>query len=123
MTGLAQTLALVVVLFGQPVLAEVDQAALAAKISRNWSMAGADPDTLASRVVVRVSFAEDGTPTDFQLIESAGPSQAGIGTLFDIARRAVLRAHADGGLPLSRAEYDSWRVIDLVFGANGMPVS
>ncbi|MCU0828927.1 MAG: TonB C-terminal domain-containing protein [Tabrizicola sp.] len=123
MKGLALKLALVASVIGQPVLAELDQAALAAKISQFWSIAGADADTLASRVVVRVTFAQDGKPTDFQLIEAAGPSQAGIDALFAVARRAVLRAHADGGLPLSPADHDSWRVIDLVFGANGMPVS
>jgi Na+-transporting methylmalonyl-CoA/oxaloacetate decarboxylase beta subunit len=123
MKGLALKLAFVASMIGQPAQAEIDQAVLAARISQYWNIAGADADTLASRVVVRVTFAQDGTPTEFQLIEAAGPSQAGIDALFAVARRAVLRAHADGGLPLSPADYESWRVIDLVFGANGMPVS
>ena len=71
-------------------------------------------------VVVRVSFAEDGKPVDFQLIESNGPSQTGIDKLYESARRAVNRAYADGGLPLPAEKFNTWRVLDLVFDANGM---
>jgi hypothetical protein len=98
-------------------------AAFAAKISRYWNVGIADDDTRASWIVVRVRFARDGKPVDFQLIESKGPSQAGVDHLFEVARRAVLRAHADGGLPLSAEDYESWQVIDLVFDANGIPTS
>lgn len=117
------TLALVLALIGHPLLAEIDARAIAADISRHWNFATADAEARASTIVVRVSFARDGKPVDFQLIEAKGPTQVGIDMLFAAARRAVLRAHADGGLPLSEVDYDSWRVIDLVFDANGMPLS
>ena len=32
----------------------------------------------------------------------------------------LIRAYADGGLPLPPEKYDTWRVLDLVFDANGM---
>ncbi len=71
-------------------------------------------------VVVRVSFAPDGTPTAFEIVEQDGPSQTAIALLFETARRAVNRAHADGGLPLPDGKYETWQVLDLVFDANGM---
>jgi hypothetical protein len=70
--------------------------------------------------VIRVSFGPDGTPTDFKLLEADGPTQTAIDKLYETARRAVNRAHADGGLPLPEGKYDTWRVLDLVFDANGM---
>lgn len=93
---------------------------IASAISRKWNLGASSTDALSSLVVVRVSFAADGTPTNFELIESSGPSQGGISTLYETARRAVNRAHADGGLPLPADKYDTWRVLDLVFDANGM---
>lgn len=123
MRGGTLALSLVLGLAGQPLLAEIDAAALAAKISRHWNVGSADANTRASWIVVRVTFARDGRPMDFRLIESEGPSQAGVDALFDATRRAVLRAHADGGLPLSADGYESWQVIDLVFDANGIPTS
>lgn len=121
MRGLA--LAVVLGLAGQPVMAEIDAAAFAAKISRYWNFPAVGDEARASQIVVRVTFARDGKPTDFHLIEADGASQARVDQLFAAARRAVLRAHADGGLPLSADDYESWKVIDLVFDANGMPTS
>jgi hypothetical protein len=117
------TLALLLGLAGQPLLAEVDAVAFAAKIARYWNVGIADAETRASRIVVQVSFARDGTPVEFKLIEARGRTKAGVDQLFDVALRAVKRAHLDGGLPLSAADYDNWRVIDLVFDANGMTPS
>jgi hypothetical protein len=123
MRAFGRPLALAICLLGQQVFAEFDKVAVAAKIGAYWNIGAADADTRASTIVVRVSFGRDGKPVDFRLIESEGPSQAGIDMLFAAARRAVLRAHMDGGLPLSEADYDTWRVIDLVFDENGMPLS
>ena len=110
-------------LAGQPLMAEIDAGAVAASISRYWNFGAADAKARESRIVVRVTFARDGKPTDFQLIESFGPSQDGIDRLFQAAERAVKRAYASGELPLSADDYDSWQVMDLVFDANGMPTS
>lgn len=93
---------------------------IASAISRKWNLGAASTDAMSSLVVVRVSFSADGKPVDFQLIESSGPNQTGIDKLFETARRAVNRAYADGGLPLPPDKYDTWRVLDLVFDANGM---
>jgi hypothetical protein len=123
MTGIASRLALLLALGAMPLsaaVAAVDEAAVAAKVARYWNLGAADADTMKSRVVIRVSFDADGKPVDFLQIEAEGPSQAGIDKLFDSARRAVNRAYADGGLPLPLDEHDSWRVLDLVFDANGM---
>jgi hypothetical protein len=121
MRGLA--LAVVLGLAGQPVLAEVDEGAIAASISRYWDFPVIDAEARDSLVVVRVTFARDNKPTDFQLIEAYGASQAGIDRLFDAARRAVMRAYLSGELPLSPGDYETWQVMDLVFDANGIPVS
>ena len=71
-------------------------------------------------IVIRVSFDASGKPVDFELLESEGPTQTGIDKLYESARRAVNRAYADGGLPLPAEKFDTWRVLDLVFDANGM---
>jgi hypothetical protein len=93
---------------------------ISSAISRKWNLGASSTDAMSSMVVIRVSFAADGTPIDFELIESSGPSQTGIDKLFDTAQRAVNRAHQDGGLPLPPDKYDTWQVLDLVFDANGM---
>ncbi|MCU0903131.1 MAG: cell envelope biogenesis protein TolA [Tabrizicola sp.] len=93
---------------------------ISSSIARKWNLGAASTDAMSSTVTIRVSFAADGTPIDFELIESDGPSQSGIDRLYETAQRAVNRAHADGGLPLPPEKYDTWRVLDLVFDANGM---
>jgi hypothetical protein len=93
---------------------------ISSAISRKWNLGASSTDAMSSLVVVRVSFSADGKPVDFELIESSGPSQSGIDKLYETARRAVNRAYADGGLPLPPDKYDTWRVLDLVFDANGM---
>ncbi len=93
---------------------------ISSAISRKWNLGASSTDAMSSTVVVRVSFSADGTPIDFELIESSGPSQSGIDKLYETAQRAVNRAHADGGLPLPADKYDTWQVLDLVFDANGM---
>jgi len=93
---------------------------ISSAIARKWNLGASSTDTLRTRIVVRVSFAQDGAPTNFELIEADGPTQTAIDKLFETARRAVNRAHTDGGLPLPDGKYDTWRVLDLVFDANGM---
>lgn len=93
---------------------------ISSAIARRWNLGAASTDVLSTMVVVRVTFGPDGRPTDFQLIESNGPSQAAIDNLFQIARRAVNRTHSEGGIPLPPDKFDTWRVLDLVFDANGM---
>lgn len=93
---------------------------ISSAIARKWNLGAASTDTLSTMIVIRVSFGPDGKPTNFELIESEGPSQTGIDKLYESARRAVNRAYADGGLPLPADKYDTWRVLDLVFDANGM---
>lgn len=93
---------------------------ISSAIARKWNLGASSTDAMSSTVVIRVSFSQDGTPVDFQLIESDGPSQSGIDRLYETARRAVNRAYQDGGLPLPADKYETWRVLDLVFDANGM---
>lgn len=93
---------------------------ISSSIARKWNLGAASTDTMSTMIVIRVSFAPDGRPTDFELLEAEGPTQTGIDKLFESARRAVNRAHADGGLPLPADKYETWRVLDLVFDANGM---
>jgi hypothetical protein len=93
---------------------------ISSAVARKWNLGASSTDAMSSTVTVRVSFSADGTPIDFELLEADGPSQTGIDKLYDTAQRAVNRAHADGGLPLPADKYDTWRVLDLVFDANGM---
>jgi hypothetical protein len=93
---------------------------ISSSIARKWNLGAASTDTMSTMIVVRVSFAADGKPTNFELLEAEGPTQTGIDKLYESARRAVNRAYADGGLPLPEGKYETWRVLDLVFDANGM---
>ena len=93
---------------------------ISSSIARKWNLGAASTDTMSTMIVVRVSFAADGKPTNFELLEAEGPTQTGIDKLYESARRAVNRAYADGGLPLPSDKYETWRVLDLVFDANGM---
>lgn len=93
---------------------------ISSAIQRKWNLGAASTETLSSMIVIRVTFDANGKPTNFELLEADGPTQTGIDKLYDTARRAVNRAYADGGLPLPADKYDTWRVLDLVFDANGM---
>ncbi len=93
---------------------------ISSAIARRWNLGAASTDVLSTMVVIRVTFGPDGRPIDFQLIESNGPTQAAVENLFSIARRAVNRTHAEGGIPLPPDKYETWRVLELVFDANGM---
>jgi hypothetical protein len=104
-------------------LPEADAKALAGEIGRRWNLGMPSTDVLGSQVTVRVCFAQDGKPEQLILIAADGPSKEAVDQLFQAARRAVLRAwQSDGGLPLPSDRYDTWRVLDLVFDANGMRV-
>lgn len=89
-------------------------------IGNKWNLGSASTDALRTTIVVRVSFSPEGQPTDIELLESDGPTEAATSTAFSAARRAVLRASQDGGIPLPADKYDTWRVLDLVFDPNGM---
>lgn len=93
---------------------------ISSAISRKWNLGASSSDALRTKVVIRVSFAPDGKPTGFELIESDGPTQTAVDNLFQTAKRAVTRAYSDGGLPLPEGKYETWQVLDLVFDANGM---
>ena len=94
--------------------------AVGAKIGAHWNLGGADADMLASRITLRLCLGRDGRPERMLLLAADGPTEDSVTRLYETARRAVYRAHADGGLPLPRDGYDNWRVLDLVFDANGM---
>ena len=93
---------------------------ISSAIGRKWNLGASSSDTLRTKIVIRVSFSPDGKPVGFELLESDGPSDAAISNLLATAKRAVNRAYSDGGLPLPEGKYDTWRVLDLVFDANGM---
>lgn len=95
---------------------------ISSAIARRWNLGAASTDVLSTMVVIRVTFDEAGKPVDFELIESEGPTQSAIDNLYSIARRAVNRTHSEGGIPLPPDKFDTWRVLDLVFDANGMRV-
>jgi hypothetical protein len=89
-------------------------------LGRKWNMGTASSDAMVSKVVIRVSFSPDGSITDVEVIESSGPSASGISVLASTAERAVRRAVSEGSLPLPEGKYETWKVLDLVFDANGM---
>lgn len=94
--------------------------AVTEKIARKWNLPVPTPDLMDSQVTVRVCFSADGRTDQLILIAADGPNSEAIDRLFQTARRAILRVDADGGLPLPPEKYDTWRVLDLVFDANGM---
>ncbi|WP_305538969.1 hypothetical protein [Tabrizicola sp.] len=91
-------------------------------IARKWNLGAASPEALESQVTVRVCFSAAGRADQIILIAADGPNDEAVQGLFHAARRAILRADSDGGLPLPLDRFDSWRVLDLVFDANGMRV-
>lgn len=95
---------------------------ISSAIARRFNLGAASTDVMSTMVVIRVSFSADGTPTSIELIESNGPTQAAVNNLFSIASRAVNRTHLEGGIPLPPDKYETWRVLDFVFDANGMRV-
>lgn len=95
-------------------------AEVGARIGAHWNLGGADADMLDSRITMRLCLGRDGSPQRMLLLAAEGPTEDSVTRLYETARRAVMRAHADGGLPLPRDGYENWRVLDLVFDAKGM---
>ncbi len=89
-------------------------------IGNKWNLGSASTDALRTTIVIRVTFAPDATPQNFELIESDGPTDTATQTAFEAARRAVIRASGDGGIPLPPDKYDTWKVLELEFNPNGM---
>ncbi|OYW57976.1 MAG: hypothetical protein B7Z31_08780, partial [Rhodobacterales bacterium 12-65-15] len=103
-----------------PPLSGSEMSNISSSIARKWNLGASSTDAMRTKVVVRVTFAPDGKPINFELIEADGPTQTAIDNIYRTARSAISRAHADGGLALPPEKYDTWRVLDLVFDANGM---
>ena len=101
-------------------LDEGQKQALASAVARKWNLGAASAGALQSRVIMRVCLSEDGRPQNFIQLAAEGPSREAVDSLFMTAQRAVNRAYQDGGLPLPPDNDGSWRVLDLVFDANGM---
>lgn len=91
-----------------------------AAIGSKWSLGAVSTDAMRTTIVVRVSFDPTGRPTDIQLIESDGPSQAATDAAFGAARSAIIRAAREGGIPFPPDKYETWKVVDFVFDPNGM---
>ncbi len=102
------------------VLTVEQQEAIADGVGRMWILGAASAEALQSKITVRVCLTEDGRPQNLILLAADGPTEEAVDRLFQTARRAVLRAGVDGGLPLPPDNDDTWRVLDLVFDANGM---
>lgn len=93
------------------------------KLARYWNVPALAEAAARTAVVVRVEFDRDAKPVSIELVSGNGPTGEADAQMFGAARRAILRAHSDGGLPLPLEQYDTWRVLDLVFDANGMELS
>ena len=104
-----------------PPLTGSEMGNISSVIGRRWNLGASSTDALSTMIVVRVTFDQTGKPINFELLESNGPSQTAIDHIYRLARSAVTRASIeDGGLPLPPDKYEIWRVLDLVFDANGM---
>ena len=89
-------------------------------IGNKWNLGSASTDALRTTIVIRVTFGPDAAPQGFELIESDGPSAAATQTAFEAARRAIIRASGDGGIPLPPEKYETWKVLELEFNPTGM---
>ena len=50
---------------------------ISSSIARKWNLGAASTDTMRTMIVVRVSFAADGKPTNFELLEATGRRRPG----------------------------------------------
>lgn len=89
-------------------------------IGNKWNLGSASTEVMQTTVIVRVEFSPDGKPGNISLIQSDGPSQQATDVAFAAARRAIQRAYVEGGIPLPADKYDTWKVLEFVFDANGM---
>jgi hypothetical protein len=89
-------------------------------IGNKWNLGNVSTDAMRTTVVVRVTFDQSGKPGNIELIESDGPTQEATDTAFSAARRAIIRAYQEGGIPLPPDKYETWKVLEFVFDPNGM---
>ncbi len=89
-------------------------------IGNKWNLGNVSTDAMRTTVVVRVTFDQSGKPGNIELIESDGPTQQATDTAFSAARRAIIRAYQEGGIPLPPDKYETWKVLEFVFDPNGM---
>jgi hypothetical protein len=96
------------------------RADVAVQIARRWNLGSAGAGVLDSRVVLRLCHHRAGALVAVSILSGQGPSREAVIQLYETARRAVNRAHAEGGISLPPEQYDIWRVLDLEFDATGM---
>jgi hypothetical protein len=101
-------------------LAQDAHDALAETIRLKWNVGSTSTDVLESQVTLRLCLSRERRVERLFLMAGDGPNEKAVDALFQSARRAVMRAALDGGLPLPADKYNTWRVLDLVFDANGM---
>lgn len=89
-------------------------------IAGKWNLGSVSSDVLRTVITVRVEFGPDGKPGAITLIERDGPSADAVDVAFAAARRAIQRAYVEGGIPLPPDKYETWKVMEFVFDANGM---
>ena len=89
-------------------------------IGNKWNLGSASSEVMRTTVIVRVEFTPDGKPGNISLVQSDGPSQQATDVAFAAARRAIQRAYVEGGIPLPADKYETWKVLEFVFDANGM---
>ncbi|WP_157971066.1 cell envelope biogenesis protein TolA [Pseudogemmobacter bohemicus] len=105
-----------------PPLSGSEMGNISSAIGSKWNVGTMGTEAMSTVIVVRVTFDQAGKPTGMNLLagESTGPSQQAIDVAFRNARSAITRAYTEGGIPLPADKYETWKVLDLVFDANGM---
>ncbi|MBE2275400.1 MAG: cell envelope biogenesis protein TolA, partial [Rhodobacteraceae bacterium] len=93
---------------------------ISSAIANKWNLGAVSTDVMSTVIVVRVEFDPSGKPVDIRKIEEDAPSADAARVAFDAARRAIQRAYMDSGIPLPPDKYETWKVLEFVFDANGM---
>lgn len=102
-----------------PPMTDGEKDALRVSVKECWNTGSLSTDALHTSVTVLINFAQDGKPSNIELLGSEGGDDAAVRQSFEAARRAILRC-ARTGYPLPADKYDSWKETEITFDPSQM---
>ena len=95
--------------------------AMRVAVKQCWNVGAVSSEAMGTVVTVSVDIAENGVPdaASIQMTGFTGGSEAAARSMYELARRAILRC-GKNGFPLPPEKYDQWKELELVFDPNGM---
>ncbi|KIN60247.1 TonB domain protein [Sulfitobacter noctilucae] len=104
-----------------PPLSAGEKDALRVAVSQCWNIGALSSEAMETTVVIGVQMNRDGTPVidTIRMLSSSGGSDAAVRSVFDSARRAIVRC-GSRGYSLPEEKFSQWQNIEMTFDPRKM---